>query len=80
MLFSAIKIIDVRQIGRSGTAHFLRRPILEGISGRSFYRMLYDPARTSRFRKALPNTQVQTRKQAKKDGACYGQADEHLLS
>ena len=80
MLFLSTESIDVRQIGGFGIAHFVRCPILEGIIGRSIYRVLNDRSRGIWFRKTLPCKQVHTNKQAKKDRANQGQLDTSLLS
>ena len=80
MLFPSIESIDVRQRSGFGIAHFVCRPILEGVIGRSLHRVLYDRGRRSWFGKTLPCNQVHTNKQAKKDHANQRQADEFLLS
>jgi hypothetical protein len=80
MLFPSIKSFDVRQRSSFGIAHFVRCPILESLISRSLYRVLRDRSRRSWFRKTLPCKQIHTNKQAKKDRANQGQADEFLLS
>ena len=80
MLFPSIESIDVRQRSGFGIAHFVRCPILEGVIGMLTHLVLDDSRRTLFFRNTLPCKQVYTNKQAKKDRANQGQADEFLLS
>lgn len=79
MLFLSLESIDVRQLGGFGMAHFVRCPILEGVIGRRFHRVLNDSGRTISFRKTLPCKQVYNGKQAKKNHANYGQLDSSRL-
>ena len=80
MPFLSIESLDVRQIGTLSSAHFVRGPILEGIIGRSIYRVPNDSSRRIWFRRTLPCNQVHTNKQAKKDHANQGKLDKFLLS
>jgi len=80
MLFPSLESFDVRQRSSFGIAHFVRCPILESLISRSLHRVLHDRGRRSWFRKTLPCKQVHSNKQAKKDRANQGQADEFLLS
>jgi hypothetical protein len=80
MLFPLIESIDVRQIDGFGLAHFVRRPILDGVTGRSLHRVLDDSGRRIWLRKTLTCKQVYTSKQTKKDRANQGQLDASMLS
>ena len=80
MLFLLIESIDVRHISSFGIAHFVRRPILEGVIGMLTHLVLDDSRRTLFFRNTLPCKQVYTNKQAKKDRANQRQLDESIPS
>src|SRR2546423_9519860 len=80
LLFPLIASTDMRQIGRFGLAHFVRRPILEGLIGRLIHRVLNDRGRRIWSRKTLPCKQVHANKQAKKDSASQRQLYESILS
>ena len=79
MPLPSLEGLDVGQRDGFSIAHFVRRPILEGLSGRSLHRVLTD-RRGLWFLRALPCNQVQADKQANKDHANQRQGDESLLS
>ena len=80
MLCPLIRSSDVRHSSRLRMAHFVRRPILEGLIGRLIHRVLNDRGRRIWSRKTLPCKQVHANKQAKKDSASQRQLYESILS
>lgn len=75
MLFPLVRNIDIWQFSGFGMAHFIHRPILEDLIGRSIYRVLYNNVGRFWFCQTLPGNQVYTNKQAKKQRADQRQLD-----